>query len=290
MNEVTTYYLEMKSVSALKEKTDAKGLEIYECETNQFQFNKFLYQTVGEQWNWYERLVWSDQQWKSYVDDENLKTWVAYTGGTPAGFFELQRQEGSNVELAYFGLTPNFVGKGLGGYLLSQAISAAWAWEGTKRVWLHTCSLDHPGALHNYKARGMEVYKVEKSEQSHKSKLAGFIIDCKTDDLDSAARFWSKALGLEIKVFPGEEGEKYVGLVDPYGRLQIEVQSVEHESRVHLDIESDNIEAEVARLEKIGAKKISELKSWCVMESPTGQQFCVVPKASSLFEQEARQW
>jgi predicted enzyme related to lactoylglutathione lyase len=124
----------------------------------------------------------------------------------------------------------------------------------------------------------------------HKSRLAGFIIDCKTDDLKSAATFWGGALGMQIRALPEEEGNKYVQLVDPQDRLHVEVQSVEHPSRVHLDIETDDIEAEVQRLERLGAKKLQKINTWWVMEAPTGQRFCVVRAKGTSFATEARIW
>ena len=124
----------------------------------------------------------------------------------------------------------------------------------------------------------------------HKSKLCGFIIDCQTDDVNSAAVFWGGALGMKVKKLPDEEGEKYVRLLDPTEHLHVEVQSVSHASRVHLDIETDNIEAEVQRLEKLGATRIKQINSWMVMEAPTGQRFCVVKQCSKNFEQQASVW
>ncbi len=124
----------------------------------------------------------------------------------------------------------------------------------------------------------------------HKSKLAGFIIDCNTEALDEAAEFWSRALGMDIERLPAEEGGKYVRLMDKAGDLHIEVQKVEHQSRVHLDIETDDIEAEVNRLTKLGAVEISRVSSWCVMQAPTGQRFCIVRKCTENFENNARQW
>lgn len=161
MSGVTIYYLEMNSPSSLNGKADPGGLKVCECGIKQFQFNRFLYQLVGEDWQWTDRLSWPDERWQAYVEDDNLRTWVAYFKGSPAGYYELQKQSGGDVEIAYFGLAPGFIGRGFGGYLLFHAIRSAWAWEGTRRVWVHTCSLDHPGALQNYKARGMEIYKVE---------------------------------------------------------------------------------------------------------------------------------
>jgi predicted enzyme related to lactoylglutathione lyase len=124
----------------------------------------------------------------------------------------------------------------------------------------------------------------------HRSKLAGFIIDCQTTDLGGAADFWSQALGMEKKALPAEEGEKYVGLRDPQDRLHIEVQRVSHPSRVHLDIETDDIDAEVRRLTALGAKEIDRVHTWCVMEAPTGQRFCVVRAASQDFSRSANEW
>ncbi len=124
----------------------------------------------------------------------------------------------------------------------------------------------------------------------HKSRLAGFIIDCKTDDLKSAATFWGGALGMDVRTLPAEEGEKYVQLVDPQDRLHVEVQSVSHASRVHLDIETDDVEAEAQRLEALGAKKVQKINTWWVMEAPTGQRFCVVRAKGSTFAADARTW
>ena len=125
---------------------------------------------------------------------------------------------------------------------------------------------------------------------THKSKLCGFIIDCRTDDLAAAADFWGRALGMEIRALPAEEGEKYVRLVDRNSDLHIEVQKVGHPSRVHLDIEADDIEAEVRRLEVLGARRIEQVHSWVVMEAPTGQRFCVVRRSSPGFDARANRW
>jgi predicted enzyme related to lactoylglutathione lyase len=113
---------------------------------------------------------------------------------------------------------------------------------------------------------------------AHRSRLAGFIIDCRSDTVEDAAQFWSAALGLPV-TDPNEGGEgKYAVLGGTPGELHIEVQKVAHESRVHLDIETDDIEAEVARLTQLGAREISRPHGarWVVMEAPTGQRFCVV--------------
>jgi predicted enzyme related to lactoylglutathione lyase len=113
----------------------------------------------------------------------------------------------------------------------------------------------------------------------HHSRLAGFIIDCKTEDLDGAARFWSATLGLANK---GDDGHGYAPLDGSAHQLNIEVQKVEHESRVHLDLETDDLDAEAARLEKLGATKVKRLERWWIMEAPTGQRFCVVKAKREL--------
>jgi hypothetical protein len=124
----------------------------------------------------------------------------------------------------------------------------------------------------------------------HRSKLGGFIIDCQTEGLPAAARFWSTALGMDMRALPGEEGTQYMQLVDPTDSLHIEVQSVSHPSRVHLDIETDDIEAEVRRLEQLGATRVAQVQSWWVMQAPTGQRFCVVRASSPRFATEAHSW
>ncbi|HSD71061.1 MAG TPA: VOC family protein [Woeseiaceae bacterium] len=120
----------------------------------------------------------------------------------------------------------------------------------------------------------------------HKSKLAGFIIDCQTDDLDAATEFWSAALGAPPKKKEG----KYVTLQTAPGEPYVEVQSVSHPSRVHIDIESDNIEAEVKRLIGLGAREVARIRDWVVLEAPTGQRFCVVKVQGKDFDKKANVW
>ena len=124
----------------------------------------------------------------------------------------------------------------------------------------------------------------------HKSRLAGFIIDCEGADPRPAAEFWSQALGLPMLPLPGAEGERYVQLQAEKLGLHVEVQAVDHASRVHLDIESDDIEAEAARLEKLGAKRIKKIHTWQVMEAPTGQRFCIVRPQAKDFAERANIW
>jgi len=124
----------------------------------------------------------------------------------------------------------------------------------------------------------------------HKSRLAGLIIDCKVEDLDAAAEFWGAALGYPTSRSTQPEEAEYVALGTPPDGPYIEVQRVSHPSRVHLDIESDDIEAEVARLEALGACRVATLERWVVLEAPTGQRFCVVHRQSRNFDETANVW
>jgi catechol 2,3-dioxygenase-like lactoylglutathione lyase family enzyme len=124
----------------------------------------------------------------------------------------------------------------------------------------------------------------------HRSRFAGIIIDCETDDLDRAADFWSAALGYPRKAQDDEDNHIYRTLLPPERETYVEVQKVSHESRVHLDIEADDVEAEVVRLEALGARRLEQVRSFWVMQAPTGQRFCVVPPANKHFEETANSW
>lgn len=124
----------------------------------------------------------------------------------------------------------------------------------------------------------------------HRSRLAGFIIDCKTDNLEQAAQFWSAALGYELRPKNEESSPLYRCMVTDELGLHVEVQTVKHDSRVHLDIESDDIEAEARRLEALGARRIDEVHTWIVMEAPTGQRFCIVRPQNKNFAATANHW
>ena len=138
-----------------------------EATVKQWPVNKFLYSFIGGPWAWWEKLSWTDEQWRAYAEDDRLRTWIATYDGSLAGYFELYRDDEGGVEIIYFGLTPAFIGRGLGGALLTAALEAAWAAQ-PKRVWVHTCTLDHPAALANYLARGMKSYRTEVVEEPPK--------------------------------------------------------------------------------------------------------------------------
>ena len=124
----------------------------------------------------------------------------------------------------------------------------------------------------------------------HRSRLAGFIIDCETDDLGVAAQFWSKVLGYSTERSNAPEDEGYILLKTAPDELHIELQRVTHPSRVHLDIETDDVDAEVARLEALGATRVRKVRNWWVMQAPTGHRFCVVTVQRDSFEDQANEW
>ncbi len=209
---LVTTYLQMRShleIRNPKPKSRHKDFQIRELKKCDWRFNREMYFRVGEQWKWIDKRLWTDQQWKEYASDPNLRTFAGYFEEDVAGYFELhrnapstprgQRFVGTNstaggrelfanrpreagdsvlvktersqitcqikieeVEIAYFGLLPDFIGRGLGGALLTSAIENAWTWSPTpSRIWVHTCNRDHPFALANYQARGFAIYKVE---------------------------------------------------------------------------------------------------------------------------------
>jgi GNAT superfamily N-acetyltransferase len=155
---VTTWYLQMLDPRELRPKRSPRtDLALVRVAPPMPELNRFFYTAVGGDWFWFDRLPWSYQEWLDYLNRPELETWMLTAAGVPAGYFELELQPDNSVELAYFGLLPNYVGVGLGGHLLTCAIEQGWA-TGANRVWLHTCSLDHPHALANYHARGLRLY------------------------------------------------------------------------------------------------------------------------------------
>lgn len=122
-----------------------------------------LYHDVGEQWYWHERLKWTDDELETHLTSPNVALWELLVDDESAGYFELYQHDDGSVEIDYFGLKPKFIGRGLGGMLLTRAVEEAWALGG-QRVWLHTCTLDSPRALPGYQARGFRPFKTEKLE------------------------------------------------------------------------------------------------------------------------------
>ena len=155
-------YLEIKSLDELKEvNKPSENYFIELADPKDFQLNKFFYKNIGKNCQWIDRLIWTDLNWIEYVSNKNLFTYVLKEKIEIAGFYELLFDESSQeAEIAYFGILEEYFGKKLGGYLLSEAIKNSFI-LGAKKVWLHTCSLDHENALKNYLARGMKIFKTE---------------------------------------------------------------------------------------------------------------------------------
>jgi GNAT superfamily N-acetyltransferase len=168
--DVTTWSLEMLDPGDLvPSATPAGAVHVIRAEVPSPELSRFLYTSVGGDWYWYDRLPWSYERWQQEVNRTGHETWLLLDRGTPAGHFVLVGDGQGTTEITYFGLLPAFIGKGFGGYLLTEAIRAGWSlherWPGfqvTTRVWVHTCSLDgQPAALANYQARGLKIFKVE---------------------------------------------------------------------------------------------------------------------------------
>ena len=159
--EVTRTYLEMRSPGDLHSAgrpADAPRLERIEaCPGSLF---RYLYAEVGRAYHWTDRLSWTDEQVRVHLGDPAVSLWLLTSGAAPAGYFELRAHDDRSIEIAYFGLLPEFVGRGWGGYLLTLAVQAAWEMKPTL-VWLHTCTLDHPAALPNYLKRGFQPVRKE---------------------------------------------------------------------------------------------------------------------------------
>jgi ribosomal protein S18 acetylase RimI-like enzyme len=163
MVEVTRTFVEMRDPAQLKRKElpagDARFIRCRPCTVEHY---RELYRRVGEKWHWKDRNAWSDERVAANLANPDVHVWELNVGGELAGFFELEQQPGPVVEVVYFGLTPEFIGKGYGGAMLTKAVEEAWA-LGTEVVWLHTCTLDSPHALANYEARGfVRTGKIEK--------------------------------------------------------------------------------------------------------------------------------
>ena len=153
-------YLEINSLSDLNEsKIVEEGYSIKLVEPVDFQLNKFFYKNVGKNHHWVDRLVWTEKQWTEYVSNKKIKTYILKKQDDLAGYFELILHQ-NEIEIAYLGLLEEYQNKKLGSFLLSSAIKNSFSYQ-TKRVWVHTCSLDHKNALNNYISRGMKIFKKE---------------------------------------------------------------------------------------------------------------------------------
>lgn len=157
---VTVSYLVMYAPEQLRSKPfDDPRFEIRPVSPPCWQFNQSMYRRIGGDWYWQEKRDWPEDRWRAYVEAPGLHSFAASWSGEPAGYFELREDAHGGIEITYFGLLAAFIGKGLGGAMLSRALQHAWG-LGAERVWVHTCTLDHPSALANYQARGMRIYRI----------------------------------------------------------------------------------------------------------------------------------
>ena len=159
IEKIERYYLEINSINSLKTKSrPSENLTIKEANKKDFDLNKFFYKQIGKKHQWVDRLTWQDKNWTEYVSKKNLKTFILREKNDYVGYFELIFDK-NICEIAYFGILKEYIGKGYGGFLLSEALKIGF--KNANRIWVHTCSLDHPNAIENYKSRGMKVFKTE---------------------------------------------------------------------------------------------------------------------------------
>jgi len=155
-------YLEISSINELVEKNKPfEDLYLEKVYPPDFQLNKFFYREIGKKHRWVDRLVWNDKKWIDYLENSGVNTYTLKHKKDLIGYFEqIFDKDKLDCEIAYFGILEEYIGKQLGGYLLSEAIKISFN-IGSKRIWVHTCSFDHKNALQNYLSRGMKVFKSE---------------------------------------------------------------------------------------------------------------------------------
>ena len=160
--KVDRNYLEINSIKELnnsKKPTEHCNLQV--IDPPDFQINKFFYKQIGKNCRWIDRLSWNEKKWIEYLTNKNVRTYILKDKEELIGYFELIfLDEDHSCEIAYLGILEEYFEKKYGGYLLSEAIKKSFI-NSAKRVWVHTCSLDHKNALKNYLARGMKIFKSE---------------------------------------------------------------------------------------------------------------------------------
>ena len=158
---VTTTYLAMFAPDQLRPRyLEGEQFQVRWVNPPDWHFNYQMYCEVGEAFGWRDKRSWTDEQWRDRVRAPTLLTFRALWGAETVGYFELRDDGQGGIEIEYFGLLPGHYGRGLGGALLTRALEEAWR-LGPERVWVHTCTLDHPAALANYEARGLRIYRTE---------------------------------------------------------------------------------------------------------------------------------
>jgi ribosomal protein S18 acetylase RimI-like enzyme len=160
--QITRTYLEMRAPSELRAaQSDDPSIRLEQQQNCPIDLFRFLYREVGRNYFWIDRLPWTDEEIEKYLQQPEVSLWLMTYNDDIAGYFELKKEADGSTEVAYFGLMPNFIGRGLGKHLLTCAVEQAWA-DGAKRVWLHTCTDDDPAALPNYLKRGFKPFRTEK--------------------------------------------------------------------------------------------------------------------------------
>src|SRR5271170_4075849 len=161
--EVKTTYLQMLAHPRRTAAVPRNGVAVLHAQRPTIDYYRFLYDAVGRHWQWIDRKKLSDSQLSAIIHDPLVEVHVLFIDGVPGGYAELDRRVPGHIDLAYFGLVPEFIGQGLGKYLLSWAVDKAWSYRPT-RFWVHTCNLDHPAALATYVKAGFSIDKTEKTE------------------------------------------------------------------------------------------------------------------------------
>ena len=159
IEKIERFYLEINTINDLKTKSISSDcFSLKEASKDNFDLNKFFYKQIGKRHQWVDRLIWQDKDWLKYISNENLRTYIFKIENDLVGYFELIFNN-DDCEIAYFGILEEFIGKGFGGFLLSEALKIGF--KKANRIWVHTCSLDHPNAIENYKSRGMKIFRTE---------------------------------------------------------------------------------------------------------------------------------
>lgn len=161
-NQVKRNYLEIRSINELvQENKPNENVILEKVDPPDFQLNKFFYKEIGKNHRWIDRLSWNDKNWINYINNSSVVTYILKNKEDLVGYFEQNfNNQKLECEIAYFGILEEYFGKKLGGYLLSEAIKKSFA-KNSKRVWVHTCSLDHKHALSNYISRGMKIFQTD---------------------------------------------------------------------------------------------------------------------------------
>ncbi|MDP5150051.1 GNAT family N-acetyltransferase [Rheinheimera baltica] len=162
--EITTWFLQFDADIPSHVAWPDK-VQLVEAEIASPELNQFMFRTVGGPWRWFSRLSWTYQQWLQYLTQQQVRTWLLWVKGTPAGYVELLKHDDGSVEIKFFGLLPQFIGQGLGQPLAQAAVMLAAQWQATK-IWLHTCSADHPSALKNYQRAGFTLTHSETTQEA----------------------------------------------------------------------------------------------------------------------------